>query len=227
MEKKRIKIIAVDEHNFLLEGVVNALNKFEEIEVIGKSNCDEAYKEITNAIENGDPFDILFTDLSFELVTDSDEILDGEELIKKLNSENIAIKKGVITANSSTNRVYCVIHNLKPQAYILKSNCSAEELYFAVREIMKNETFYSHSVHEKLMSRRIVDIQMDDVAIQILKELPKHSKIKNMEGVILNSKGAELSLRTIETKLSNLRIDLEATNNVHLFMIAKELGIVD
>ncbi len=224
---KRIRIIAVDDHNFLLEGIVNALDKHDEIEIVVKSKCDEAYKEILSAIAKKTPFDIVFTDLSFENTTDSDEILGGEDLLRKLNSENIAIKKGVITGHSSINRVFNVIHNLKPQAYILKSNCSSDELYFAVRKMLKNEYFYTHSIHEKLMRRRIVEIQMDDVAIQILKELPRHSKIKNMVGVINNSKGVALSLRTIENKLSNLRIDLDANNNIDLFTIAKELGIVD
>lgn len=227
MKKKRVKIIAVDDHNFLLEGIVNALNKYPEIEIIGKSTCDDAYIEIKKAIADKIPFDILFTDLSFDNLSDTVKIIGGEELIKKLYNEKITIRKGVITGHSSINRVFNVIHNLKPQAYILKSNCEGDELYFAVQKMMKDEFFYTHSIHEKLMRRRIVEIQMDDVAIQILKELPRHSKIKNMIGVIQNSKGVELSLRTIENKLSNLRIDLNANNNIDLFTIAKELGIVD
>ncbi|PCH78338.1 MAG: hypothetical protein COB98_00830 [Flavobacteriaceae bacterium] len=227
MKKGIVKIIAVDDHSFLLEGIVNALNKYDEIEIIGKTNCDAAYKEIKKAAVANEAFDILFTDLSFENVNNTDEIEDGEALMKKLDRDGIRPKTGVITGHSSINRVFNVIHNLKPLAYILKSNCSKDELYFAVQKMLNNEYFYTHSIHEKLMRRRIVEIQMDDVAIQILKELPRHSKIKNMVGVIQNAKGVELSLRTIENKLSNLRIDLDANNNIDLFTIAKELGIVD
>ena len=227
MEKERVKIIAVDDHNFLLEGIVNALDKHAEIEIIGRSKCDDAYKEIKKAQVANDPFDILFTDLSFENVTNADEIEDGEALIKRLDRDGIRPKTGIITGHSSINRVFNVIHNLNPLAYILKSNCSGDELYFAVQKMLNDEHFYTHSIHEKLMRRRIVEIQLDDVAIQILKELPRHSKIKNMVGVIQNTKGMELSLRTIENKLSNLRIDLDANNNIDLFTIAKELGIVD
>ena len=227
MEKERVKIIAVDDHNFLLEGIVNALDKHAEIEIIGRSKCDDAYKEIKKAQVANDAFDILFTDLSFENVTNSDEIEDGEALIKRLDRDGIRPKTGIITGHSSINRVFNVIHNLNPLAYILKSNCSGDELYFAVQKMLNDEHFYTHSIHEKLMRRRIVEIQLDDVAIQILKELPRHSKIKNMVGVIQNTKGMELSLRTIENKLSNLRIDLDANNNIDLFTIAKELGIVD
>jgi len=227
MKKERVKIIAVDDHDFLLEGIVNAFNEYDEMEIVTKSNCDSAYREIKKAVATNVPFDILFTDLSFDNLTESDEIEGGEALIKRLGKEGLRPKIGVITGHSSTNRVFNVIHNLKPLAYILKSNCSGDELYFAVQKMLNNEHFYTHSIHEKLLRRRIVELQMDDVALQILKELPRHSKIKNMVGVIQNSKGAALSLRTIENKLSNLRIDLDANNNIDLFTIAKELGIID
>jgi hypothetical protein len=68
---------------------------------------------------------------------------------------------------------------------------------------------------------------MDEVAIQVLKELPNHPKISNLEGVILKNDGSVIKLRSIETKLSNLRADLNANNNTDLILKAKELGIID
>jgi hypothetical protein len=68
---------------------------------------------------------------------------------------------------------------------------------------------------------------MDEVAIQVLKELPNHTKISNLEGVILKNDGSVIKLRSIETKLSNLRADLNANNNTDLILKAKELGIID
>ena len=68
---------------------------------------------------------------------------------------------------------------------------------------------------------------MDEVAIQILKELPKHSKISNLEGMIKKSDGNIMKIRAIENKIANLRIDLSARNNTDLVLKAKELGIID
>ncbi|MBT7704909.1 MAG: hypothetical protein P8P19_06920 [Polaribacter sp.] len=90
-----------------------------------------------------------------------------------------------------------------------------------------NDFYYSHEVHQKIMRRNIVQIQMDEVAIQILKELPNHPKISNLEGVILKNDGNLMKLRSIETKLSNLRADLNANNNTDLVLKAKELGVID
>jgi hypothetical protein len=68
---------------------------------------------------------------------------------------------------------------------------------------------------------------MDDVAIQILKELPNHAKISNLEGIIVKNDGTKIKLRSIESKLANLRIDLNAVNNTDLILKAKELGVID
>ena len=68
---------------------------------------------------------------------------------------------------------------------------------------------------------------MDDIAIQILRELPNYPKLANLEGVIIKGDGSFLKLRSIETKLGNLRADLNAVNNTDLVLKAKELGVID
>ena len=68
---------------------------------------------------------------------------------------------------------------------------------------------------------------MITISLRYLKELPKQSKITNLEGIIKKSDGNFMKIRTIENKLANLRIDLNAKNNTDLILKAKELGIID
>jgi two-component system capsular synthesis response regulator RcsB len=123
--------------------------------------------------------------------------------------------------------VYSVISNLKPNAYLLKSNCEAAEIGFAIQKMLKNEYYYSHIIHQKIIRRKITQIKIDDMSLQILKELPNHPKISNLEGIIVKNNGNKIKLRSIETKLANLRIDLNAINNTDLILKAKELGLID
>ena len=148
-------------------------------------------------------------------------------LLKHLKIKILILKIGVITGHVETNRIYNVIQNLNPDAYLIKSKCGVAELRFAIEKMHANDFYYSHEVHQKIMRRTIVQIQMDEVAIQILKELPNHPKISNLEGVILKNDGNLMKLRSIETKLSNLRADLNANNNTDLVLKAKELGVID
>ncbi|MEQ6124416.1 response regulator [Pseudotenacibaculum sp. MALMAid0570] len=220
----KIRILVVDDHQLMIEGIVGALQQHGDYDITTCNTCDTAFKNLQEAET---PFTILFTDLSFENQTDETELDGGEALIRKIKENEIAVKIGVVTGHTETNRVFNVINNLNPDAYILKNHCSGDELNFAIQQMMKGEQFYTHEIHQKIMKRNIVQIQMDEIAIQILKELPRQTKIVNLEGKIKKSDGNFMKIRAIENKLANLRIDLNAKNNTDLVLKAKELGIID
>lgn len=223
---KKIKILFVDDHQLIIEGIIASLKDVPNLDIYSTNSCDEAYSILKTSLVD-EPFQILFTDLSFSDKNSNVRFDGGEALIAAIKEEEIPLKIGVITGHSETNRVYNVVHNLNPSAYILKEKCSANELTFAIQKMLKDEVYYTHEVHQKLLKRTVIDIQMDEVAIQILKELPKHAKISNLEGFITKSDGSYLKIRSIENKLAKLRIDLQANNNTDLVLKAKELGIID
>jgi DNA-binding NarL/FixJ family response regulator len=224
--KNGIKILLVDNHFLILKGLITLLEEITDFtfDIHSKTNCDDAYQAVVLA-EKTKPFDILFTDLSF---TDGNkEIKSGEELINQIKKRAPNLKIGVITMHTETNRVFNVVINQQPLAYILKGHCNVNELNFAIQKMLKNQKYYTHSIHQKLLKRRVVEISMDDLSIQILKELPRHSKLSNLVGHIKNSNGHFLKIRSIESKLTDLRAGLEAINNTDLVLKAKELGIID
>jgi two-component system capsular synthesis response regulator RcsB len=222
----KIKILIVDDHQLIIQGLLCSLEEVGNFEVVTTSDCDDALLLI-KASEKSAPFQVLFTDLSFDNNTKETKLNGGEALIKAIRINGIEIKVAVITGLTETNRVYSIITNLKPNAYLLKGNCEAVEIGFAIQKMLKNEYYYSHKIYQKIIHRKITQIKIDDVAIQILKELPNHSKISNLEGVIANNKGIKIKLRSIETRLANLRTDLNAINNTDLILKAKELGVID
>ncbi|CAM1341298.1 response regulator [Tenacibaculum amylolyticum] len=223
---ERIKILIADDHQLIIEGILSYLKDIDNLEIETTNSCDEAYGKIKVALTEN-PFDILFTDLSFDNTDAGCRIDSGENLIKTIKQEGHPIKVGVITGHSETNRIFNVIQNLNPHAYLLKGKCNTNELNFAIQKMLANEVYYTHEIHQKLLKRALIEIQMDDVAIQILKELPNHPKISNLEGIITKDDGSFLKIRSIENKLAKLRTDLQANNNTDLVLKAKELGILD
>jgi DNA-binding NarL/FixJ family response regulator len=225
METK-IRILIADDHQLVIQGILCSLKEVGDFDVVTTTTCDEAF-QLIKMHQNNKPFQLLFTDLSFDNSTKDTNLDGGEELIKAIRNNEIDIKIAVITGHTETNRVYNVVSNLNPNAYLLKSKCDAIEIGFAVQKMLANDYYYTHEIHQKIMKRNIVQIQMDDVAVQILKELPNHPKISNLEGVITKNDGSLIKLRSIETKLGILRADLNANNNTDLILKAKELGIID
>lgn len=222
----KIRILIVDDHQLVIKGILCSLKEVGDFDVVTTNNCDDAFSLIKADI-NSNPFQLLFTDLSFDNITDQSILQGGEELIKAIIHDEIDIKIGVITGHTKTNRVYNVISNLKPNSYLLKSKCNAAEIGFAIQKMLVGEYYYTHEIHQKIMYRNIVKIQMDDIALQILKALPNHAKISNLEGIIKKNDGTRIKLRSIEAKLANLRTDLNANNNTDLILKVKELGIID
>ena len=222
----KIKILIVDDHQLIIQGLLCSLEEVGDFEVVTTTDCDDAFRLI-KASEKRAPFQILFTDLSFDNNTKETQLKDGEALIKAIRTNDIEIKVGVITGHTETSRVYNIINNIKPDACLLKCTCGSVELGFAVQKMLQNEYYYTHEVHQKILRRKVVQIKIDDVSLQILKELPNHSKISNLEGVIAKNDGIKIKLRSIETKLANLRTDLNAINNTDLILKAKELGVID
>jgi DNA-binding NarL/FixJ family response regulator len=222
----KIKILIVDDHQLIIQGLLCSLEEVGDFEVVTTSDCDHALQLIKSS-EKSAPFQVVFTDLSFDNSTKETILNSGEALIKAIRVNEIQIKVAVITGHTETSRVYSVISNLKPNAYLLKSNCEAAEIGFAIQKMLKNEYYYSHIIHQKIIRRKITQIKIDDMSLQILKELPNHPKISNLEGIIVKNNGNKIKLRSIETKLANLRIDLNAINNTDLILKAKELGLID
>ena len=225
MENKT-RILIVDDHQLVIQGILCSLKEVGDFDVVTTNTCDDAFRMIKSH-QKTNPFHLLFTDLSFDNATDETNLDGGEELIKAIRNNEFDIKIAVITGHTETNRVYNVISNLKPNAYLLKSKCDVTEIGFAVQKMLQNEYYYTHEVHQKILRRKVVQIKIDDVSLQILKELPNHSKISNLEGVIAKNDGIKIKLRSIETKLANLRTDLNAINNTDLILKAKELGVID
>ena len=222
----KIKVLIVDDHQITTLGLLYSLGEVGDFDVVTTTDCDDAF-QLIKASEKSAPFQILFTDLSFDNNTKETKLKGGEALIKAIRTNGIEIKVVVITGRTEIYRGYNVISNLKPNAYLLKSYCDAEEIGVAIQKILENEYYYSYKIHQKIMRTKIAQIKLDDVAIQILKELPNHPKIRNLEGVILNKNGIKIKLRSIELSLAKLRTDLNAVNNTDLILKAKELGVVD
>ena len=125
--KKRILI--VDDHQLVILGILFSLTKIGNFDVVTTTTCDAALDLILKHKKDR-PFEIVFTDLSFETILKSTKLDGGEALIKAIKNHNIVLKIGVITGHVETNRIYNVIQNLNPDAYLIKSKCGVTELRF-------------------------------------------------------------------------------------------------
>jgi len=87
--KKRILI--VDDHQLVILGILYSLTKIGNFDVVTTNTCDAALDLILKH-KNDRPFEIVFTDLSFDNGTKATK-LDGEKLLLKHLKIKILILK--------------------------------------------------------------------------------------------------------------------------------------
>jgi NarL family two-component system response regulator LiaR len=138
MTKMTIRVMIVDDHVIVREGLRALLTKSEDMEIVGEaSNGQEAIQQI----ESTKP-DVVLMDLVMPE-------MDGIEAIKRITAENENIRILVITAYSGDDLVFPAI-KAGAHGYLLKDSGS-ERLVEAIRQVYRGEPFLHPDIARKLM----------------------------------------------------------------------------
>lgn len=137
---KPIRIILVDDHRMIREGMKAYLSDKTSYTIIGEA---ENGQECLDLLENldVDKVDLILTDLSMP-------VMDGLELVSNLKKDYPEIKVLALTMMSESEHVKGMI-SAGVEGYLLK-NCGGKELIFAIKEVMDGGTFYSSEVNQIL-----------------------------------------------------------------------------
>jgi NarL family two-component system response regulator LiaR len=138
MTKMTIRVMIVDDHVIVREGLRALLTKSEDLEVVGEaSNGQEAIQQI----ESTKP-DVVLMDLVMPE-------MDGIEAIERITAENENIRILVITTYSGDDLVFPAI-KAGAHGYLLKDSGS-ERLVEAIRQVYQGEPFLHPDIARKLM----------------------------------------------------------------------------
>lgn len=207
-------VLIVEDHemaNLSLRGVLSNLG----IKVTDKDyvfHCDDALTRIQKALREGNPYQLMITDLSFDDDYPKQTIAGGRELIKAVRELQPTIK---ILVFSSENRAFIaseLFKELNIDAYVPKARHDAKDLKLAIETIYQNKKHVSANLRQK--EENIHHFTDYDKMIVLLlssgksqKEMPNLLKQRNMEPSGLSS---------IEKRLSLIKTSLNITNNGQL-----------
>jgi len=206
MEEK-IKLLIVDDHQIVLDGLVSLLkaeNIFEiQTTTDGKSGLELAGK---------DDFDIYLIDISMP-------VMDGIEMSKILLKRQPGAKIIILTTHNDKEIITEMLY-IGVAGYVVK-NCSRQELLAAITKVKKGKTFFSDEVHEALRedykSRGAHD--SDEKVLMLTKR--EKEIIELLAKEYTNEKIAEelnISYRTVETHRKNI---MQKTNSHNLAGLLK------
>ncbi len=142
-ETATCRIMLVDDHQMLIDGIKSLLRKEKQLEFVAESNTAEQALTILEAHPDG--IDLVLTDISMPGMS-------GLDLTREIKNRFPEVKVLVLSMYNDPLMVSEIL-NSEAEGYILK-NTGKEELLEAICKIMNGSSFYSHEVISSLMKQR-------------------------------------------------------------------------
>jgi two-component system, NarL family, captular synthesis response regulator RcsB len=184
--------------------------------------CDHALNRIKKAIGEGQSYELLITDLSFEEDSPDQHITDGKALIKAAKEIQPDLKILVFSIENRSSIAYSIMKELDIDAYVPKARRDAQDLKLAIETIHQHGKYLSPNL-KRTPKEKDYDFTKIDLAIISLladgrpqKEIPFHLQLKDIK----------YSLSSVEKRLKSIKETLGFTNNEQLIAYCKDKGII-
>ena len=186
--------------------------------------CDDALNWIKKAAHEGEPYDLLITDLIFEDDHTPQQIKGGAELVRAVKQIQPDIKIIVLSLESRASIIDELFKHDTVDGYVRKARRDAQHLKEALQTVYNNRTYYSPQVKESLKEKHSHEFTAFDIFIISLlaegvpqKNIPSYLEEKNMKPSGLSS---------VEKRLGLMRTVLGFSKNEQLVAYCKDVGII-
>jgi DNA-binding NarL/FixJ family response regulator len=216
----KIKIILVDDHRIVRDGIKSLLQSEDDIEVVGEASN---YSELINLLENKIP-DVLILDIALPDMS-------GIEITKIMTLNYPAIR--VIMLTMYTNEDF-IFNSLKAGAKgYLPKNTTKKELIKAIKAVYNSEDYFSDEISNLILKSYIKKAKTSEQE----NEDPSKVLTRREEEILKlaaqgnsNREIAErlfISTRTVESHKNHIMNKLELKTNVDLIKFAIKNKIID
>jgi DNA-binding NarL/FixJ family response regulator len=216
-ESSKIRVLLVDDHAILREGIKALLEKRENIEVVAEAaNGREAIPKAIEACP-----DIVVLDVSMPL-------MDGLEATRQMKRDNPDIKILVLTMHDSEEYFFQLLR-AGASGYVTKRTIS-RELVSAIEAVYRGESFFCPSMAKHLLSDYLrLDKNADHTEREEL--TPREREVVKLiaEGYT-NQQIANLlhrSVKTIESHRSNILRKLNIHDSIELVKYAVRKKLIE
>lgn len=219
--KRPIRIVLVDDHQIIRDGLSNMLCEAGDIQLCG---CAPDYSKAVELVRRSDP-DILITDLSLPGRS-------GIELIRKVREQFPSVRVLVLSMYVSDDYIFNAL-KAGASGYLPKQDTTKAELFKAIRTIYKGDQYFSDSIAQ-IISR---SYSHSAKTATVPESVPDKHSLTAREREILrlfadglsNQEIAEklnISIRTVETHKTNImqKYNFRSTVDMVKFAIRNNLS---
>ncbi len=188
----------VDDHPLTLRGYELSLNEYSDRYIFEFHKANDSAQAL-KLIEQNEPnfFHIIFLDIRLP-VSNKNSLINGEELGVKIK-KTITSKIIVLSSISDTQRIYSILSNLEPNAFIIKTEATPELLLEAIDHVLFDKEYYSPKIKKLISIQNSEHPALDIYDIKILYFLSVGEKMKNLPDYV------HLSIASIERRKKKIK----------------------
>ena len=216
---KKIKIMVVDDHTIVRQGICRELQTIESFEIVGEADCGH---EALTLISEHCP-DIVIMDISMPG-------LNGIETTKQIMKINSNIKVIALSMHSETIYVMGMLNN-GASGYLLKT-CAFKELHRSINIVLSGGTYLCPEITKLVLNGSLNSINgQKSTPMSML--TPREKEVLKLiaEGYLTKNIAQKLniSIRTVDNHRAKLKKKLDIHNIAQLtkFAIAQNLTSLD
>ena len=211
----------IDSNNL---GVITMLQGLGYTQIGHSQYCDEALLKLKRGLLDGNPFQILITDLSFDNPRNKKHLQNGQELIAAIKAVQPEIKVVVFSVEDNHSTIKSLFEDQKIEGYVCKGLNGLKELKNSIEAVSQNKT-YTCPIATAVLQRKNV-LELDGYEQQLLLYLAQGHR-QNEISALLKEKGiSPNSIRSVEANISKLKDYFDASNTTQLVYIATSMGII-
>jgi two-component system response regulator NreC len=206
----KIKVLLVDDHQIIIDGLKSLLKNSDEIIVVAEANNGREALRILDILE----IDVVLMDIDMP-------VLNGIDTLKEIGKRSLAVKVIVLSMHNEAGMIKSLIE-IGAKGYLLKS-CAQEELIGAIRKVASSQSYFSTEVTLSLLNPT-----QSNQPTELLTERETEIIKLIAEGFSNKEIGSKLfiSHRTVDTHRTNLMKKLDVGNIAGLISYAIRNGIV-
>ena len=190
-----IRIVLVDDHPLVLEGICARLNEEPNIEVVGYAHDGLAGLEV---IKKQKP-DVVLMDVSMP-------VMDGLEAMEHLAQDMPEVRVLILSMHDDQEYILKLMQ-LGASGYVLK-DVASEELLRAIRTVYSGNTFISSRAADRLFKNRQTTENLPKTVLT-KREVTVVTMIAEGQGSKEIASFLDISVRTVETHRQNIKSKLD------------------
>lgn len=207
-EFDKIRVVIVDDHPLVLEGLISRLERSQKVDVIGSaSNGQEAIEVVGQLMP-----EVVLMDINMPVMNG----IDAAEIFKEKYPD---VKLLVLSMHDDSEYVMSMVAS-GAKGYVLKSS-SADEMLMAVQAVHMGGIYYSPTISDILMKR---GQQKRDEALSSREQVVLKLLAQGMSNKLM-ARELDISIRTVETHRRNIKLKLDISTTPGLVRYAIDHGL--